>query len=996
MKKILCLLFLAVALCACQKEPFLSVNPSSISFDKNGGSQTVTVSANNPWTASVSGNGFSLSPKSGNGEAVLTVTAAAASSAEVSTGSITITSEGLSATVSLSQEAKNTIKVGQPAHVSAEGGTYSVSVQYNTDYDVIVEDSAKDWIKYVRTKAMSSGELEFEIAANGTTEERSGKVTLKDKAGEASPVEFVVIQDPIYEIKVAEIPVFPGEGGGFDILVEHNVDLDISMENSEHGDWITCSSPDSGLIHLEAGFNCYPEQSAKLVFSDSKGRVEPVRVDVKQNQSRFRQGLVKLYDALDGPNWKNADGWCTEASINDWNGIDVREVDGKMEGTIDLQIMSLKGQIPDCFEYLSEILTDFTINQGPNKETESRCLSGTLPPSFAKCTRLRSLSISNTWMSSLPDIFSDMPDLKEVNIQINDRMTGPLPESLGNKEGMTELMIGNNRFTGEVPPSWTVNSDVMILEQNCLSGVFPDLGKDNFKELGRFIQKDGYGFELTGRDFYGYWPETAVLDAVTQKEIPFWDEVRSSKYTVMIHWGTWCPFSKELMPMLKAFYNKYHTEGLAVFAYTSDWSTQGGEDAITVIKREGYDRWYNFTREDIDSSGSLEYGEQAFFSAAMVPVATVLDSEGKLIWSGIVGVKDPVEKRFNHTTSSELIPFLETLFGPLSDADTEYSSTDYSNDGLVTTIQTASVGKGINIVFMGDGYADRDISSGLYDSTIRKAVEEFFAIEPYKSFRNRFNVYEVSVVSKNAICGPGFETALGSSFGSGTYVEGNLDKCYEYAMKVPGISSKDNLVIPVIVNTSRHCGTTFMSEPSQSAVAFFSNGGVNDPVLFGSTLRHEAGGHGFGFLSDEYITSYSNIPESVVKQYGDQWEKYGWWANVDFTSDPSRIKWSKFLTDDRYKSEVGIYEGGATYRYGAWKPTANSMMNENLDYFNAPSREAIYKRIMELSGEGYSFEKFLEYDAINHTSAAKGTARPPLKAAARAEKQYGAPPVVIR
>ena len=41
------------------------------------------------------------------------------------------------------------------------------------------------------------------------------------------------------------------------------------------------------------------------------------------------------------------------------------------------------------------------------------------------------------------------------------------------------------------------------------------------------------------------------------------------------------------------------------------------------------------------------------------------------------------------------------------------------------------------------------------------------------------------------------------------------------------------------------------------------------------------------------------------------------------------------------------------------------MMNQDMEYYNAPSRWAIYKRIMELSGETASFSKFLEYDAIN-------------------------------
>ena len=41
------------------------------------------------------------------------------------------------------------------------------------------------------------------------------------------------------------------------------------------------------------------------------------------------------------------------------------------------------------------------------------------------------------------------------------------------------------------------------------------------------------------------------------------------------------------------------------------------------------------------------------------------------------------------------------------------------------------------------------------------------------------------------------------------------------------------------------------------------------------------------------------------------------------------------------------------------------MMNQNVEYFNAPSRWAIYQRILKLSGETPSFDKFLEYDAVN-------------------------------
>jgi hypothetical protein len=91
----------------------------------------------------------------------------------------------------------------------------------------------------------------------------------------------------------------------------------------------------------------------------------------------------------------------------------------------------------------------------------------------------------------------------------------------------------------------------------------------------------------------------------------------------------------------------------------------------------------------------------------------------------------------------------------------------------------------------------------------------------------------------------------------------------------------------------------------------------------------------------------------------------GWWSNIDFTDNPLTIKWSSFLSNPLYAATVGIYQGGATYGYGVYRPSEYSIMHHNIGEFNAPSRLAIYKRIMNLSGEIYSYDAFLEYDQIN-------------------------------
>ena len=59
--------------------------------------------------------------------------------------------------------------------------------------------------------------------------------------------------------------------------------------------------------------------------------------------------------------------------------------------------------------------------------------------------------------------------------------------------------------------------------------------------------------------------------------------------------------------------------------------------------------------------------------------------------------------------------------------------------------------------------------------------------------------------------------------------------------------------------------------------------------------------------------------------------------------------------------------------------------------FNAPSRWAIYQRIMKLSGETCTFENFLKYDAVNRGKS-QSAVRPPLKVESL---EPGAPPIIV-
>ena len=141
-----------------------------------------------------------------------------------------------------------------------------------------------------------------------------------------------------------------------------------------------------------------------------------------------------------------------------------------------------------------------------------------------------------------------------------------------------------------------------------------------------------------------------------------------------------------------------------------------------------------------------------------------------------------------------------------------------------------------------------------------------------------------------------------------------------------------------------------------------------------SIILHEAGGHGFSKLADEYAYEDSGrIPTSEIER-NRYVEQFGWYRNIDYTSNRSKVKWSRYLNDSRYAYDgLGVFEGGDTYWTGVWRPTEDSNMRHNEGGFNAPSREAIYNRIHKLAfGESWQFdyEEFVKYDAINRKSSA--------------------------
>lgn len=325
-----------------------------------------------------------------------------------------------------------------------------------------------------------------------------------------------------------------------------------------------------------------------------------------------------------------------------------------------------------------------------------------------------------------------------------------------------------------------------------------------------------------------------------------------------------------------------------------------------------------------------------------------------------------------------------------------YTSSDYSQDGQVTRIHSATVGKGIDVVFVGDAFADKD--QDLFNKYVELGKEAFFTEEPFRSTKNRFNIYRIGSVSKNGIITQeGGDTKFSAQFGDGTYISGDHDAVFRFVQdKMPSVNLKKTIVF-VIVNKAKYAGTCWMFSDNKAVCYVPLCRNENE---YAQTLRHEGCGHGFGKLADEYFyDSMGRIPDDEVSELK-KWKgfAYGFHENVDLTSDPNTILWSKFISDSRYSGKVGVYEGGYTYPYGVYRPTDNSIMRYNTGGFNAPSREAIYKKIMKFS-EGdawtYDYETFVVFDAPARSAKAVTRAAAQCAAVDKANFIPLAPPVMV-
>ncbi len=175
-----------------------------------------------------------------------------------------------------------------------------------------------------------------------------------------------------------------------------------------------------------------------------------------------REALIAFYKATDGPNWARNDNWMTNVPIAEWFGVNVNR----------------SGQVTE-------------LSLGYNG------VRGVIPPVLGDLPNLRELSLNGNWglTGPIPEELFDLSGLEELYLY-RVGLAGPLPPEIGKLTALRRLMLRYSGLAGPIPAELgqLVNLEYLSLADNDLTGAIP-------KEFGNLSKLTFLGLwnnDLTG------------------------------------------------------------------------------------------------------------------------------------------------------------------------------------------------------------------------------------------------------------------------------------------------------------------------------------------------------------------------------------------------------------------------------------------------------------------------------------------------------------------
>jgi hypothetical protein len=255
--------------------------------------------------------------------------------------------------------------------------------------------------------------------------------------------------------------------------------------------------------------------------------------------------------------------------------------------------------------------------------------------------------------------------------------------------------------------------------------------------------------------------------------------------------------------------------------------------------------------------------------------------------------------------------------------DIEYRGGENCYLGCIKTWESGPPARRIDVTMMGDGYTVALKDQKLEEDAARKFIDMLCTEAAYEEYKSYFNYYYVRLVSKDERVDPVYSDADLKKIEEDNKRKAKKKKPVDYSTaldcKAAGpqkqVMADRDLVYQWLNYANREVpgcaddGLVF-AFARFGALGMGGGGIANVGPPDASVDVHEFG-HAFCELLDEYANN-PGPPGYPLRAF-------------NATSDPKDIPWQHFL--DKKIKGVGVFEGGATYQKGVWRPAQGCAMN---------------------------------------------------------------------
>lgn len=181
-------------------------------------------------------------------------------------------------------------------------------------------------------------------------------------------------------------------------------------------------------------------------------------------REREREALIAFYEALGGPDWIERDFWLTDRPVGEWHGVET-DSDGRVV-RLTIYDNNLEGEMSPAVCRLERL---HTLHLSFNK------ISGVLPEKLGDCRALKNLWLKgNKLTGPIPDSVAVLPELEYLDVHAND-LDGELPK-VWNTPKLAIFRGEDNRIAGVVPAQLLSQPalEQVFLHNNRLVGPLPE------------------------------------------------------------------------------------------------------------------------------------------------------------------------------------------------------------------------------------------------------------------------------------------------------------------------------------------------------------------------------------------------------------------------------------------------------------------------------------------------------------------------------------------